>query len=118
MVKAKGGPKGNRGEAEAVGVLRRLWPQAHRGKQKSGAGVPGSALHPDGDGTPLWAEIKRYAAQVKYSMYFREATEKRNINGSDRPVAILGRVDRDDWMIHMRLEDFIDLMLAERGEDE
>ena len=111
----KGGPKGQRGENIVARVLSRLWPAAHRGNQKTGAGLTGAEASPDIEGTPLWAEVKWYKDQVKYSMYYRQTEESQAASGDTRPVAVIGKINYGKWMIHMALEDFIKLIEEERN---
>ncbi len=113
----KGGPKGQRGENIVARVLSRLWPSAHRGNQKTGAGLTGAEASPDIEGTPLWAEVKWYKDQVRYSMYYRQTEESQAVSGDPRPVAVIGKINYGKWMIHMALEDFIKLIEEERKAD-
>ena len=98
--------KGIRGERELVHILSMFYPNARRGRQKTGGGNTGGKQSPDVEGTPIWIECKR-GKTIRWRGSFNKAKEEAAMAGDSRPVVLLGREDRGEWMAFLPLEDLI-----------
>lgn len=108
-----GALKGIRGERELVGVLAHFWEKVRRGRQQRGPGRLGSSGSPDVEGTPIWIECKRNKRAVQWTGAYKIATELRDEARDHRPVAVMARVDGGKWMVHMAVEDFLNMLEAD-----
>lgn len=89
--------KGARGEREVCNILRAAGYDVARANQSAGARCP------DVDGVPgIWIEVK-IGKRVNTRAAWRQAC---NDTDSREPV-VVWRDDREEWMVHCRLESWI-----------
>ena len=94
--------KGKDGELEVARILRDHGYDSRRGCQYSGG--PDS---PDVTGLPGYhIEVKRTNA---FKMYDALAQSERDAREDEIPI-VIHRPDRKDWVVVMRLEDFLETM--------
>lgn len=101
--------KGIRGERELACILAGLYPNAHRGRQKTGQGHTGGSQAPDIDGTPFWIECKRAKTVMWRKSYYTAVRESLEAN-DPRPVILIARPDREEWMAHLSLKTLMELL--------
>lgn len=101
--------KGASGEREAAALLRHIWPRARRGFQ-----TRDGADQPDVDGTPWWVEVKR-AKRIQWVAALRQALHAISRGKDRRPPLVVGREDGGEWLVMLRLDDF--LALYHGGDD-
>lgn len=107
--------KGKDGERELVTVLKGMFPQARRGLQSQNQRGGASRMVPDVDDTPMWIECKRMAERIPWTPAYKRAVADCTEAHDHRPAVVMGRIDSGDWMLHMGLEDFLELIKTIRG---
>ena len=95
--------KGARGDLEVRDLVRSVWPAAERGIEQCRSGTACA----DVEGTPYWIEVSR--AERKTA----EAKMRQAVSATDgRPPVVFRRKNRGEWLVTMRVDDFLGLALA------
>ena len=98
--------KGKRGERELAGVLRQHGYETHRGAQ-----YKGGPQSPDVEGLPhIHIECKRVE---RLDIYAAIDQSRRDAQGSGDLPAVFHRKNNCDWLVTMRLEDWMRLYKGE-----
>lgn len=98
--------KGKRGERELAGVLRLHGYETHRGVQ-----YKGGPQSPDVEGLPhIHIECKRVE---RLDIYAAIDQSRRDAQGSGDLPAVFHRKNNCDWLVTMRLDDWMKLYKGE-----
>lgn len=98
--------KGARGERELAGVLRQHGYETHRGVQ-----YKGGPQSPDVEGLPhIHIECKRVE---RLDIYAAIDQSRRDAQGSGDLPAVFHRKNNCDWLVTMRLDDWMKLYKGE-----
>ncbi len=99
--------KGSGYERTVAAILRAIWPEAHRGDQRSSY-----FRVPDIDGSPIWWECKA-GKRVNLHGAWRQAVEDWRTRGTAfRFPVVIARNDRQPDLVLLRLEDFLPMLAA------
>lgn len=100
--------KGARGELEVAKILAAVYPKAERSYHQARSGSDAS----DVEGTPWFVECK-----IGKRPNIRGAFTQCCAATDGRPVLVCTREDRAEWLVTLKLADFVRLVSIQRQED-